>query len=403
MNDEARRAHAWRMDSMGELTGGLAHDFNNLLAVIQGNLQALQELATVQDDPACTPLLTAALRATQRGADLTRSLLSFSRRQQLAPAAIDAGAMLEALLTMLRRSFDPRVQLALKAAPGCPPCVADPALLEATLMNIAINARDAMPNGGRLDCWVAPCDELPEAARTGMAPGDQAEAGYVAISMADNGIGMSPDVLARASEPFFTTKQPGRGTGLGLSAAQGFARQSRGALLIDSAVGSGTCVSLYLPRERRAAPRPAPPPARSLAPLRGLSVMLVDDDLEVMAVSLSFLNQLGCEVRAYGSGEHALQALQVEAPPVLLLSDVALGEGMRGSELAHRVRARWPQVAVLLMSGCLSAPDEAGVAEAAALLLPKPFGREQLAQAMLKALQTPDAPQQAPGAGLSGG
>ncbi len=410
--EEQLRQHAQRMESVGQLTGGMAHDFNNLLTVIQGNLQALQELPSVQGDPATTPLVNAALRAARRGAELTRSLLAFSRRQKLAPAAVDATEMLRALLAMLRRTVDPRMQLELHAAASCPPCVADPVLLEAALLNIALNARDAMPDGGTLSCSVAPCDALPEAAQADIdaagaahsvahsadgaaraldaEPPETTEAGaggFVAIALRDTGTGMPQAVLERVFEPFYTTKEPGRGTGLGLSTAYGFVKQSQGTIVVESEPGRGTCVTLYLPRERRAVARTVAPRAGSTGALQGLDAMLVEDDLEVMAVSLSFLQHLGCRVRAYASGEHALLALEREPPPTLLVSDVALGEGMRGTELARNVQGRWPQVAVLLMSGYLPEPND-GATLAGAEVLTKPFSREELASAMLRALGT---------------
>ena len=401
MNEEEQRdeqkLHAQRMESVGQLTGGLAHDFNNLLTVIQGNLQALQDLPSVRADTEGVSLVSAALRATQRGAELTRSLLAFSRRQKLAPAAVDVPALLRSLLGMLRRTVDPRLQLELKAAPSCPPCVADPALLESALLNIALNARDAMPEGGRLSCHVDACAELPLQARADLGEGQRAAEGYLRISMRDTGSGMPEAVRQRAFEPFFTTKEPGRGTGLGLSTAYGFVKQSQGAITLDSSPGAGTCITLYLPLERRAVPRPAAARAASLQALRGVEVMLVEDDLEVMAVSLAFLRHLGCEVRAYASGEHALQALESEAPPALLLSDVTLGEGMRGTVLASEMRLRWPTVAVLLMSGYPPTACELGD-PAAAELLAKPFSRDELAQAMLRALGQPNLCPVAPAA-----
>ncbi|CAN5192365.1 hypothetical protein BH11PSE9_BH11PSE9_09720 [soil metagenome] len=409
-SEEQLRQHAQRMESVGQLTGGMAHDFNNLLTVIQGNLQALQELPSVLADPAAAPLVNAAMRAARRGAELTRSLLAFSRRQKLAPAAVDAGEMMRSLLAMLRRTVDRRMQLELNAAASCPPCVADPVLLEAALLNIALNARDAMPDGGTLSCSVAVCDVLPEAAQAdidaaeaarraahaagGVAEGEPADTvepspgGFVAIAMRDTGTGMPQAVLERVFEPFYTTKEPGRGTGLGLSTAYGFVKQSQGTIVVESEPGLGTCVTLYLPRERRAVARPVVPRASSTAALQGLDAMLVEDDLEVMAVSLAFLQHLGCRVRAYASGEHALLALEREPPPALLVSDVALGEGMRGTELARQVQRRWPQVAVLLMSGYLPEPSDAATL-AVAEVLTKPFSREQLASAMLRALGDP--------------
>ena len=371
------------MEGLGQLTGGLAHDFNNLLTVIQGNLQALQDLPAVRGDPTCAPLVNAAMRATHRGADLTRSLLTFARRQQLAPAPVDAHAMLRSLLSMLRRTFDQRIQLELEDPPGRLSCIADPVMLESVLLNIAINARDAMPEGGTLCCSVARADEIPASVFVDPELRDDNVDAYVVIAISDTGSGMTPEVRERVFDPFFTTKPPGRGTGLGLSAAYGFAKQSRGAIGIESSPGLGTRVSIYLPLESTLVTRPAEAPGQVFDELNGLEVMLVEDDLEVMAVLLSFLRDLGCVVRAYASGEHVWQALQSELLPQLLISDVALGEGLRGTDLAADVRVRWPAISVLLISG--HPPDVVG-GSSWPLLLPKPFSREQLADAMSRSL-----------------
>ncbi len=389
-SEEALR-HAQRLESVGQLTGGIAHDFNNLLTVIQGNLQVLEELPAIESDEYAQQLLASATRATHRGAELTGKLLAFSRRQVLQPSAVDVGAMLGSLADMLKRTLDQRIRIVVEVAPGCPPCTADPGQLESALLNIAINARDAMPQGGELLFRARQCEQLPAALHRELAEslGTMPQAGdYVEIAISDTGSGMPEAVKERAFEPFFTTKEVGRGTGLGLSTAYGFARQSKGGITIDSMLGHGTTLTLYLPRVRQArAARAGAGGATSDVP-PGLKVLLVEDEPEVLRVVQAFLSGWQCEVTALRSAEQALALLQAEdARFDLLLSDIVLGPGMRGTELAARARERHPAMAVLLMSGYASdllagEPDSgAGQPE----LLRKPFTREMLAGAITRA------------------
>ena len=378
--------HAQRLESVGQLTGGIAHDFNNLLTVIQGNLQVLEELPALAQDTVAPQLLGAAARATRRGAELTGKLLAFSRRQMLQPSTVDTCALLHSLADMLRRTLDQRIRIEIDTAPGCPSVMADPGQLESALLNIAINARDAMPEGGTLRFRTEVCAALPPALRN--APNSDAAAGFVAISIADSGTGMSDEVKEHAFEPFFTTKETGRGTGLGLSTVYGFINQSRGAVAIDSKVGHGTTLTLYLPQQ---APAGVPAAVEERADETippGLRVMLVEDDAEVRKVIEIFLVTLGCEVTATATAEQALTALDAHAGPFdLLLSDIALGAGMRGTRLATEVQRRYPQLAVLLMSGfsaeLLDADREVPPSWE---LLRKPCTRSELAQAMAKVL-----------------
>ncbi|RYF83730.1 MAG: PAS domain S-box protein [Comamonadaceae bacterium] len=378
--------HAQRLESVGQLTGGIAHDFNNLLTVIQGNLQVLEELPALAHDAPALQLLSAAARASRRGAELTGKLLAFSRRQVLQPIAVDAQAMLHSLADMLRRTMDQRISIQIEPTPGCPPVMADPGQLESALLNIAINARDAMPEGGALLFRTEAFRALPPALRNG--PNNDAGAGFVAISISDCGTGMSDEVKERAFEPFFTTKEVGRGTGLGLSTVYGFINQSRGAVAIDSKIGHGTTVTLYLPQ---------PAPDRAPAALEeradeaippGLRVMLVEDDMEVRKVIELFLATLGCEVTAMPSAEQALAALDAGAAPFdLLLSDIALGAGMRGTWLAAEVQRRFAHLSVLLMSGFSSELLDADREVPPSWeLLRKPCTRSELAQAMARVL-----------------
>ncbi|MDQ0036859.1 PAS domain S-box-containing protein [Variovorax boronicumulans] len=381
--------HAQRLESVGQLTGGIAHDFNNLLTVIQGNLQVLEELPALAQDGYAQQLVSAATRATRRGAELTGKLLAFSRRQMLQPSAVDTRALLHSLADMLRRTLDQRIRIEIDTAPGCPSVMADPGQLESALLNIAINARDAMPEGGTLRFRTDVCGALPATMRSEQNdPGIDAGVRFVAISIADSGTGMSDDVKERAFEPFFTTKEAGRGTGLGLSTVYGFVKQSRGAVAIDSNAGHGTTVTLYLPQQEAGG---LSPPAEERADETippGLRVMLVEDDVEVRKVVETFLVALGCEVVAIATAEQALTTLDAGVEPLdLLLSDIALGAGMRGTRLAAEVQRRFPRLAVLLMSGFSSELLDADREVPQSWeLLRKPYTRSELAQAMVKVL-----------------
>lgn len=378
---EAALQHSQRLESVGQLTGGIAHDFNNLLTVIQGNLQVLEDHPALAADAGAREMLAAAMRASRRGAELTGKLLAFSRRQRLAPEEVEVGELLESLAGMLRRTLDQRIRIELDAAPGLR-CRVDPGQLESALLNIAINSRDAMPQGGRLVFTARRCTAPPEGVAAELPAGEA----LAEIAIADSGEGMSEAVRERAFEPFFTTKELGRGTGLGLSTVYGFVKQSRGAIRLRSAPGEGTEVVLYLPLAEAALPGAAAGAAGPALP-PGLAVLLVEDEDEVRAVVQRFLEALGCRVAAVASGEAALAALEAGAACDLLLSDIALGAGLRGTALADRMPALRPQARVLLMSGF--APEllhgEAGGALPAPLLR-KPFGRDELAVAVAAVL-----------------
>ncbi|MEZ2299650.1 PAS domain S-box protein [Variovorax sp. RCC_210] len=392
---EEALAHAQRLESVGQLTGGIAHDFNNLLTVIQGNLQVLEELPALAQDAHAQQLVAAALRASRRGAELTGKLLAFSRRQMLQPDVVDTRALLHSLADMLRRTLDQRIHIAIDTAANCPPVLADPVQLESALLNIAINARDAMPEGGTLHFRAEECGALPAAVQAQMHA--QMQGSFIALSITDTGCGMADDVKERAFEPFFTTKEAGRGTGLGLSTVYGFVKQSKGAIAIESQPGAGTTVTLYLPRfeDSGRAASPAAEDERADAPLPpGLRVMLVEDDAEVRKVAHTFLVTLGCTVEAAANGEQALASMRAEAqahgasaPFDLLLSDIALGAGMRGTQLATEAQQLFPRLAILLMSGFSSELLDADRDMPASWeLLPKPYTRAELARAIARLL-----------------
>ncbi|RZL40025.1 MAG: PAS domain S-box protein [Rubrivivax sp.] len=375
--------HAQRLESVGQLTGGIAHDFNNLLTIIQGNLQVLEDHPAVAADALAPQLVGAAMRASRRGAELTGKLLAFSRRQVLQPTPVDVPALLASLADMLHRTLDQRIRITVQVAPDCPDCMADPGQLESALLNIAINARDAMPEGGELAFSAHRCQTLPVAVLAELH--DTRPQAYLQIAVGDTGTGMPEAVLERAFEPFFTTKEAGRGTGLGLSTVYGFARQSRGAALLDSKPGQGTTVSLLLPIVADAARDAAAAATAGDGVPPGLHVLVAEDEPEVRAVVTTLLRGLGCVVEAVETGELALAELAGNSGYELLLSDIALGTGLRGTQLAVKAQARQPGLAVLLMSGYSSELLDADEASAWQLLR-KPFSRDELARAIARVL-----------------
>ena len=388
--------HAQRMESVGQLTGGIAHDFNNLLTVIQGNLQVLEEHPALEADAGAQQMVAAAARASRRGAELTSKLLAFSRRQQLSPSEVDVGELIESLADMLRRTLEQSIRIEVTADAAGLRCEVDAGQLESALLNIAINSRDAMPDGGTLSFACAPCISFPPDVASDL--GARARRGaFIEIVIRDTGEGMTESVRERVFEPFFTTKELGRGTGLGMSTVYGFVKQSRGSIRLDTAPGAGTEVTIYLPRARGTA-EPEGPGSDSAEGLPdGLQVMLVEDDADVRCVVEQFLVSMGCVVSAFDHAEPALASLRAGERCQLLLTDIALGAGMRGTELARQVRTRWPDLPVLLMSGysseLLHAP---GGREAEFELLRKPYEREDLARAIARVLKT-GAPNSPPG------
>jgi PAS domain S-box-containing protein len=380
--------HSQRLESVGQLTGGIAHDFNNLLTVIQGNLQILEDIPVLADDAHSQRLLDAASRATRRAAELTSKLLAFSRRQVLQPAAVDVGAMLQSLADMLRRTLDQRVRIGIDFEPDCPPVLADPVQLESAVLNVAINARDAMPDGGELRLRAVRTERLSDEAQVAAGWAAQDSPGFVSISISDTGTGMTEAVRERAFEPFFTTKGVGRGTGLGLSTVYGFVTQSRGSVTIDSAPGAGTTVTMHLPQPVGPVSGALEEPAPQGRIPRGLRVLLVEDDSAVRLVALAFLEALEAIVTPCVNAEEALLAIESDSEGFdLLLTDIALGAGMRGTELARQAQQRRPALAVLLVSGFsaeLIDADQASPADWA--LLPKPYSKNDLALAIALAI-----------------
>jgi PAS domain S-box-containing protein len=379
MEEQLRQAQ--RLEAVGQLTGGVAHDFNNLLAVIMGNLEILRRELRGASDHA--QLVEGALHAAERGATLIRRLLAFSRRQTLSPRPLDLNALVRDTIDLVRRALGARVQLETAFDPDLWPCTVDAAQVETALLNLAINARDAMPAGGKVRIStrnVLLAGELETPAGTG--EGDP----YVCIAVTDTGAGIPPEIRDRVFEPFFSTKAPGQGTGLGLSMVFGFVKQSNGQVRLASEVGKGTTFSLYFPRSEAAATvRPRPAAVTPLA--KDESILLVEDDAEVRTMLERLLGELGYKVTAATDGRTALALLEKGLVPDLLVTDVVLPEGPSGFELADLARSRVPALKLLFTSGYsqhLAGRRPAAVASAP--LLAKPFHRTELAQHIRRAL-----------------
>jgi signal transduction histidine kinase/CheY-like chemotaxis protein len=374
-----------KLESIGQLTGGIAHDFNNMLAIVIGSLD-LARRRIGQDDARAAENVEAAMNGAQRAAQLTAQLLAFGRRQPLSPAAIDASRLVRRLSELLRRTIGPKIGFTVEPATGLWTIHVDVAQLESALVNLCLNARDAMPDGGRLTITTAnvTLDAAYAAAHPEAAPGD-----HVRIDVRDTGQGMAPDIAERAFEPFFTTKASGKGTGLGLSQVYGFVMQSGGHVTIASAVGQGTIVSLYLPRHRGAAePESWSASADARLPLARDHeiVFVVDDEAQVLRLAVDALHELGYIVMQAATGSQALELLQAQPRVDLLLTDLLMPE-MSGGDLSRRVRELRPEVKLLFMSGNPSEEMTAGgVAESDADILLKPFTLAQLAAQVRRAL-----------------
>ncbi|MGD9616752.1 MAG: response regulator [Alphaproteobacteria bacterium] len=357
-----------KIESLGQLTGGVAHDFNNLLMAVLGNLELLHKI--VSDNPKARRLVDGAIQGAERGATLTKRMLAFARRQELKPETVEIPALVEGMLDMLQRSLGPAIQIATEFETDLPPTRVDRNQLELALLNLALNARDAMPLGGRLTISAyrerVAAGEVP-----GLAPGD-----YVCIAERDTGHGMDEATLKRAAEPFFTTKGAGRGTGLGLSMVDGLVAQSGGAMRITSQDGAGTQVELWLPvsEGRRIEPaRPKNPPR--IAEIGCCRVLVVEDDPIVAAGTVAMLEDLGHIAIEVGSGEAALELLRSDEDVDLVVTDHAM-PGMSGTELAFYLRRNRPELPIILVTGYAELPADRDL-ELPRLL--KPYSQQDLA------------------------
>jgi PAS domain S-box-containing protein len=365
-----------KMESIGQLTGGIAHDFNNLLMVVLGSLELVRK--RLPEDPRITPLLDNAILGAQRGASLTQRMLAFARRQELKLEMVDAPALVRGMSELLQSSLGPRMRIELRFPLSLRSVLADSNQLELALLNLAVNARDAMPEGGLI--VIAAREERVE-------KDEYLDAGdYVCLTLTDSGTGMDEQTLSRATEPFFTTKGIGKGTGLGLSMVHGFAEQSGGRCRLFSELGRGTTVELWLP-----VAQPSPTPEceeteSSHDPLRtaALNVLVVDDDGLVLSNTVAMLEDLGHTVLQADSAAHALEILAGGATIDLVITDQAMPQ-MTGVELAKLIRQRWPGLPVLLATGY------AEYLESSLIDLPrlnKPFGQEALARTVHDTMQS---------------
>jgi signal transduction histidine kinase len=377
---EATLRQMQRLEAVGQLTSGVAHDFNNLLTVVLGNIAFLEKgLAAAGIDGKLAQRLGYMRTAAERGAKLTDQLLSFSRRQRLEPKPVDLNTSVAGMRDLLQSTMGGSISIETRLLPGVWPAMVDPTQLELAVLNLAINARDAMEIGGTLTVSIrnmtlgAPFyPEEPQA-------GD-----YVEVSVGDTGSGMSDDVRAKVFEPFFTTKEIGKGSGLGLSQVLGFAKQSGGGVRIESQVGKGTSVHIYLPRARERPQEATAASARySEAKVPGANILLVDDDNAVREVTAATLRELGYVVHEAGSGVAALERLANDLAIDLMVIDYAM-PGMSGAELARRVHVLRPALPIVFITGFAERDGLAGVGESH--IVGKPFVGGELAEKVRSAL-----------------
>lgn len=373
---------AQKMEAMGQLTGGIAHDFNNLLTVIIGNLEMLEGRLTTSSQK---ELASEALEAADLGARLTGRLLAFARRSLLEPEVVNLNDFVLGLTDMLHRTLGPTISLSNALTPRLWSTRIDSSQVESAIVNLAVNARDAMPDGGRLmiETSNVTVDEALSGRLDGLAPGD-----YVRLSVADTGQGMTDDVRERAFEPFFTTKEKGRGTGLGLSMIYGFAQQSGGQAAIRSTPGKGTTVDIYLPRHSSVAPGVSDGFDAALE-AEGQTILVVEDDPRVRRLTVNRLDSLGYATLVAADAQEALSILHSGADVDLVFTDLVMPGGMSGYELARRLAANWPDLPVLLTSGYADElvrrePDDA---VARLKVLNKPYRQSELATAIAEALE----------------
>jgi PAS domain S-box-containing protein len=331
-----------KMESVGQLTGGIAHDFNNLLMVVSGNLELIEEAA---DNGSVRQFAAAARRATDRGAKLTAQLLAFSRQQRLSPKLVNANELISEFEGLIRQAVGGACEVKLRTDEPPWLCHIDPPLLETALLNLALNGRDAMPNGGVLKIETRNVI-LDEGAVAGCLPGS-----YVKVSVTDTGCGMPPEIRDRVFEPFFTTKEVGKGTGLGLSMVYGFVRQSGGHIAVESAPGAGTTVALYLPKATQKPDAEVEAVQTQAIPGGSERILVVEDNEDILEVTSAMLTTFGYRVLCARNGAEAIQMLQSGQEFDLLFSDVVMPNGMNGVELAGEARRLSKGIKILLTSG----------------------------------------------------
>ena len=371
---QATLFQAQKLDSIGQLTGGIAHDFNNLLTAVLGSLELLRK--RLPDDPKARTLLENAMQGAQRGSSLTQRMLAFARRQELKAEAIDIADLVGGMAGLIERSIGPAIRIENRLPPGLPPVSTDANQLEAALLNLVVNARDAMPHGGVVTV-TAREEILGGKGDGGLKPGP-----YVCLSVADHGQGMDEQTLTRAMEPFFTTKGVGKGTGLGLSMVHGLAEQSGGRLRLHSQTGVGTTAEIWLPVAIGSArAQAAPAPDAETAGGEPLTILVVDDDNLVLVNTAAMLEDIGHRVLQASSGAEALEILVRQPAIDLVVSDHAM-PGMTGLELAGVLKAMRPDLPVVLATGFAELPPGA---DASLRRLAKPFTQAELGEALRQA------------------
>ncbi len=365
-----------KMEAVGQLTGGIAHDFNNLLTGIVGSLDLLQTRLNQGRTDNVARYINAAMTSANRAAALTHRLLAFARRQPLIPKSVDVNQLVVSLEDLLRRTIGETIDLQIVAAADLWSTLCDPNQLESALLNLAINARDAMPDGGRLT--IATSNALLDSVNAdtpALSPGD-----YVCITVTDTGVGMSAEVAARAFDPFFTTKPIGQGTGLGLSMIYGFARQSNGHATIDSKIGQGTTVRLYLPRHRGDTDASQASVATAEHAATGETVLVVEDEPVVRGVVLEMLAEQGYRTLEAVDGPSGLKILRSDQRIDLLVTDVGL-PGMNGRQVADQARESRADLKILFITGYAESVAIAdGFLQPGMEMITKPFDLDHLAQ-----------------------
>ena len=383
---EAQLVQAQKMETVGQLSGGIAHDFNNLLTVVVGNAEVLSE--SLRARPDLQALADAIVQAGERGAELTQRLLAFSRRQTLQPAEIDCNALVRGMEKLLRRMLSENISIKTMVEGELWTAYADPGQLENAILNLAINARDAMPNGGALTVTTAnvPLDERYRDLHPEVNPGE-----YVMVSVTDDGTGMPKQVLDHVFEPFFTTKEVGKGSGLGLSMVYGFVKQSNGHVAIYSEPGLGTTVRIYLPAIAVTSDKaPSLVPVEMVAPTGREAILIAEDDPFVRSYAVTCLSSLGYLVTEAVDGREALHKLTEGAAADILFTDIVMPGGINGWELAERARQIRPGLKVLLTSGyALETLAERGRLPPGAVILNKPYRKAELAKRVREALSVP--------------
>lgn len=383
---ETQLAHAQRMESIGQLTGGIAHDFNNLLTIILGNLDMAQRRIDGGDTDRAGAAIQNARDGAQRAANLTQRLLAFARRQSLSPSRIEPDAMIRELTPLARQALDERYDLKIDSHDALWPLLIDVSQLENAILNLVVNARDAMSGNGAVEIQLTN-KELDEADAARISA-DAKPGRYVRICVHDTGAGIPPDVVERIFEPFFTTKDVGRGTGLGLSQVQGFVAQSGGFVTLRTRLGAGTTLSLWLPALEELV---APPPAIDAqdpgqAPRRKATILLVEDSEALRTHIGALLREEGLDVVEAADGLAAQRLLVAEGVmPDLVLSDVMM-PGMDGQQLAYMINERWPDLPIVLMTGYAGGVLQSGCPHKA--LINKPFSSERIIEAVLGNLRS---------------